>query len=66
MKSVIKNKIKGNDKRDVIEGRALVDTRQIEFDKRENIQYTCIYIETLLFFFWKNSQEQKLIFYGDL
>lgn len=32
MKSVIKNKIKGNDKRDVIEGRALVDTRQIEFD----------------------------------
>lgn len=64
MKSVIKNKIKGNDKRDVIEGRALVDTRQIEFDKRENIQY--IYIETILFFFWKNSQEQIKISYGDL
>lgn len=64
MKSVIKNKIKGNDKRDVIEGRALVDTRQIKFDKRENIQY--IYIETLLFFFWKNSQEQIKISYGDL
>lgn len=36
----------------------------IKIDERENIQDTCIFIETS-FFTWKNSQEQKPISYGD-
>lgn len=64
IKGVIKNEIKGIDTRDVIEGRAFVYTRPIVIDKSKNIQY--IYIETLSFFFRKNSQERIKISYGDL
>lgn len=39
IKGVIKNEIKGNDTRDVIEGHVFVHTKPIEIDKSKNIQY---------------------------
>lgn len=39
IKGVIKNEIKGNDTRDVIEGHVFVHTKPIEIDKSTNIQY---------------------------